>query len=170
MTLRSGWSPALLRPKPADSRHKTVPIVCEWCQWTEWASNPTCRECPTGLATCSIILCWLFTIKDLYQKCVFNKCSFKVCVSEGPLGRNVSSKWPSRVRYGDEGVAGRNRREYCFPDKGSDDLPSRQSNYFFTKRKQKKLSQWPDQANSESESLKGKIKMMLKHSLMQRQN
>ena len=34
-------------------------------------------------------------------------------------GRRVSSKSPSRVRDGDEGVAGRNVRELCFPDEGS---------------------------------------------------
>ena len=34
-------------------------------------------------------------------------------------GRRVSLKSPSRDRDGDEGVAGRNGRELCFPDKRS---------------------------------------------------
>ena len=41
-------------------------------------------------------------------------------------GRRVSSKSPSRVQDGDEGVAGRNERGQCFPNKGNIDLPSRQ--------------------------------------------
>ena len=39
-------------------------------------------------------------------------------------GLHVSSKSPSRVWDGDEGVAGRNEREKYFPDKGVNDLPS----------------------------------------------
>ena len=38
---------------------------------------------------------------------------------EASRGRHASSKSPSRVRDRDEGVAGRNGREKCFPDKGS---------------------------------------------------
>ena len=96
-----------------------------------------------GLVTNSILFCGLFKIKDVLEKCVFNKRTIKVCVScfDGGLGpprlaahltvslylcssgsneqgesrarewRRVSSKSPSRVRDGDEGVAGRNGRE-----------------------------------------------------------
>ena len=53
-------------------------------------------------------------------------------------GRCVSSKNPSRVRDGDEGVAGRNRREKHIPAEGSLICP--QANQLFcTKRKQKKI-------------------------------
>ena len=38
--------------------------------------------------------------------------------SRAQEGRRVSSKTPSWVRDGDEGVAGRNGREKCFPDEG----------------------------------------------------
>ena len=48
-------------------------------------------------------------------------------------GRRVSSKSPSRVRDGDEGVAGRNGREYCFPDEGSLICPPGKSMSFYKK-------------------------------------
>ena len=53
-------------------------------------------------------------------------------------GHRVSSKSPSRVRDGDGGVAGRNGRDKCFPDKGVIDLPSRQIHDFFYKRETEK--------------------------------
>ena len=53
-----------------------------------------CRSTTSGLVTNSIIFCWLFTIRD-------------VCKKVGAL----SSKSPSRVRDGDEGVAVRNYRK-----------------------------------------------------------
>ena len=54
-------------------------------------------------------------------------------------GRRVSSKSPSRVRDGDEGVAGRNKREQRFPNEGSLICPPGNAmNDYFTKRKQKK--------------------------------
>ena len=53
-------------------------------------------------------------------------------------GCRVSSKSPSRVRDGDEGVAGRNGREKCFTDEGSLICPPDKSKIFFTKWKQKK--------------------------------
>ena len=34
-----------------------------------------------GLVTNSILFCWLFSIKDRWKKCVFNKRTIKVCVS-----------------------------------------------------------------------------------------
>ena len=55
-------------------------------------------------------------------------------------GHRVSSKKPSRVRGDrDEGVAGRNGREYCFPEKGVIDLPSRQIDDFSQKGNRKKI-------------------------------
>ena len=44
--------------------------------------------------------------------------------------RHVSSKSPSRVRNGDEGVAGRNYREMRFPMRGPDKCPPDKSMIF----------------------------------------
>ena len=60
---------------------------------------------------------------------------------------SVSSKIPSRVRDGDEGVVGRNYRLYCFLDDWSLILPSRQINDFLQKGNRKKMSSWPDLAH-----------------------
>ena len=79
-----------------------------------------------------------FSTKGLRQLCLMVGLKFQKQRTrrvEGP-GRRVSSKSPSRVWDGNQGVAGRNRREKCFPNEGSLILPSRQINDFFTKRKQ----------------------------------
>ena len=52
-------------------------------------------------------------------------------------GHCASSKSPSRVRDGDEGVAGRNGREYCFPDEGSLICPPGKSMIFHKKETEK---------------------------------
>ena len=54
-------------------------------------------------------------------------------------GRRVSSKSPSRVRDGDEGVAGRKGREKYFSDKGSLICPPGKSMMFYTKSKLRKI-------------------------------
>ena len=53
-------------------------------------------------------------------------------------GRRVSSKSPSRVRDGDEGVAGRNGQKLCFPDEGSLIYPPGKSMFFYKKETEKK--------------------------------
>ena len=52
-------------------------------------------------------------------------------------GRRVSSKSPSRVRDGDEEVAGRNGREYCSPNEGSLICPPGKSMIFHKKETEK---------------------------------
>ena len=52
-------------------------------------------------------------------------------------GHCVSSKSPSRVRDGYEGVAGRNGRELCFPDEGSLICPPGKSMSFHEKETEK---------------------------------
>ena len=57
-------------------------------------------------------------------------------------GRRVSSKSPSRVRDGGEGVAGRNEREKCFPDEaGFSIFPPGNSD---TLQERKDELVWPD--------------------------
>ena len=67
-------------------------------------------------------------------------------------GRLVSSKSPSRVRDGDEGAAGRNAREQCFPDEGSLICPPGKSMIFDKKETEKNLSQWPDLKNKQDDT------------------
>ena len=49
-------------------------------------------------------------------------------------GYCVSSKRPSRVRVGDEGVAGRNGREKYFPGEGSMICPPSKAMIFYYKK------------------------------------
>ena len=55
-------------------------------------------------------------------------------------GHCDSSKNQSRVRDREEGVTGRNGREIVFPRWGVINIEMQIANWFFTKRKQKKLS------------------------------
>ena len=57
--------------------------------------------------------------------------------SRAKEGHRVSSKSPSRVRDRDEGVAGRNGREQCFPDEGSLICPPGKSMSFHKKETEK---------------------------------
>ena len=57
--------------------------------------------------------------------------------SRAQEGRRVSSKSPSRVRDGDEGVVRRNGREQCFSDKGSLICPPGKSMSFHKKETEK---------------------------------
>ena len=52
-------------------------------------------------------------------------------------GRRVSSKKPSRVQDGDEGVAGRNYREERFSDEESLICPPGKSMIFYKKKTEK---------------------------------
>ena len=97
-----------------------------------------------GLANNPILFCWLFTIRDLCKKVFlqtlnqgshqrfFPKVTIQVCVSCFWLCPGTSE--PSTTNFmvslflcssgsgtqdGDEGVAGRNIREECFPNEGS---------------------------------------------------
>ena len=98
------WSWAIAVPKPAAQiKSRFLMVVCSGNSWAEstdhlltkcccysFGGAPQCvasdypilfpNWCFTspGLVTNSILFCWLFKVKG---KCVFNKCTIKVCIS-----------------------------------------------------------------------------------------
>ena len=105
---------------------------------------------PPGLVTNSILFCWLFKIKDRCKKCVFYKRTTKVCISccwrcpgtSAPSAPHLTVSLylcssGSNARDGDEGVAGRNGRDQCFPDEGSLICPPGKSMSFHKKETEK---------------------------------
>ena len=78
---------------------------------------------------------------------------------KGDVSAQIS---PSRVRDGDEGVAGKNGREQCFPNEGSLICPTGNFSHKKETEKVESLSRPGGHANVESDVALGLVDLLLR--------